>query len=149
MLSRSKISLGTGNAMSRAEGNLTAAQYEIMQVVWNQGDAGASVAEIWQAIARRRAIGRTTVLNLVDRLEKRGWLIRSEQQRPVRYVASQDRSDTNAALAEAFVKDFFGGSASGLVMSLVGSQQLTRDELQHLWVCFEQLLRDSRKNEGK
>jgi len=58
------------------KGSLTAAQYEIMAAVWNAGDAGVTVAEIWQAIAESRTIGRTTVLNQVDRLEKRGWLRR-------------------------------------------------------------------------
>src|SRR5262245_48873976 len=62
--------------MREPKGSLTAAQYEIMDAVWNAGAEGVSVADIWQAISHARAIGRTTVLNQVDRLEKRGWLKR-------------------------------------------------------------------------
>ena len=56
------------------EGNLTPVQYEILQVIWDGDDAGSTVAEIWREISKSRSVGRTTILNLVDRLEKRGWL---------------------------------------------------------------------------
>jgi len=43
--------------MPEPKGSLTAAQYEIMAVVWKAGDAGVTVAEIWQVIAECRTIG--------------------------------------------------------------------------------------------
>ena len=46
--------------MAEPRGSLTAAQYEIMEAVWNVQDAGATVADIWQGIAASRDIGRTT-----------------------------------------------------------------------------------------
>ena len=58
------------------EGALTAAQFEIMEFVWKHGRRGATVAEVWQEISKTRDVARTTVLNLVDRLERRGWLRR-------------------------------------------------------------------------
>ena len=124
--------------MTDVEGNLTATQYEILEAVWNHGDNGASVAEIWRAVLDRRSVGRTTILNLVDRLEKRGWLVRRESHRPVRYVAARDRSRTNSLLAGSFVDDFFGGSASGLVMSLLGAERLTNEEIEHLRSVLDQ-----------
>ena len=135
--------------MTDVEGNLTATQYEILEVVWNHGGHGASVAEIWRAILNRRSVGRTTVLNLVDRLEKRGWLVRRDGQRPVRYVAARDRSRTNSLLAGSFVDDFFGGSASGLVMSLLGAERLSHEEIEHLRSVLDQAktVRSAKKGE--
>jgi len=49
------------------EGDLTPAQYELLAVAWNGPAGGMTVAEIWQAVADRRGVTRTTVLNLVDR----------------------------------------------------------------------------------
>ncbi|MFB3111017.1 MAG: BlaI/MecI/CopY family transcriptional regulator [Gemmatimonadales bacterium] len=69
-----------GSVMVVPEGNLTPAQYEILQVIWGGDEEGATVAEIWQEISKLRSVGRTTVLNLVDRLEKRGWLTRRQVQ---------------------------------------------------------------------
>ena len=118
--------------MPTPEGSLTSAQHEIMDVVWENADQGATVAEIWQAIGARRRVGRTTILNLVDRLEKRGWLVRRDRQKPCHYLAALGREETAALLARDFVDDFFAGSAGNLVMSLLGSQRLKPEEVEQL-----------------
>lgn len=118
--------------MSEAEGGLAPAQYEIMQVVWTHGESGATVVEIWQAIGQRREVTRTTILNQVDRLEKRGWLSRHQQEGVYRYVATVDQTAASQRLAAEFVDDFFGGSASSLVASLLGDKRLDKPEVQEL-----------------
>jgi predicted transcriptional regulator len=131
------------------EGRLTPAQYEIMEVVWDAGRTGASVADVWQAVSSRRSLARTTILNLVDRLEKRGWLKRREQDGANRYVAAVTRDRTNAALASGFVQEFFGGSASNLVMSLLGTEQLDAGEIQRLRRLLAEAAPKSSRSEGR
>jgi len=114
------------------KGNLTPTQHEILEALWQRGSAGATVAEIWQVISAERPVGRTTILNLVRRLERRGWLVRRRGQGADRYLAAVSRQQTAALLANSFVDDFFGGSASNLVMSLLGSGQLNPDEIRRL-----------------
>ena len=115
------------------EGTLTPVQYEILDLVWAAGKNGATVAQIWQQITPQRRVARTTVLNLVDRLEKRGWLRRVDDvEGPNRFVAAVDRQRTKTALAREFVHDFFDGSAGNLVMSLLGSNRLTTEEVDEL-----------------
>jgi BlaI family penicillinase repressor len=118
--------------MTGPEGTLTAAQHEILEVVWNGSAAGATVAEIWHSIGARRPVTRTTVLNQVDRLEKRGWLQRHEHEHGFRYAATRSRQDAASGLATEFVDSFFGGSASDLVMSLLGASKLDSDEIKKL-----------------
>jgi predicted transcriptional regulator len=118
--------------MTKPEGSLTAAQHEIMEVVWESEGRGATVTEIWEAIAARRGIGRTTILNLVDRLERRGWLVRRDRKKPCHYLAALDRGKTADFLAGGFVDDFFAGSATNLVMSLLGSKRLKPGEIEQL-----------------
>jgi predicted transcriptional regulator len=118
--------------MANPKGSLTSAQHAILEVVWESAPGGATVAEIWQAIAARRPVGRTTILNLVDRLEKRGWLVRRDRRKPCHYLAALGREETAALLAHGFVADFFAGSASNLVMSLLGSQRLKPQEIEQL-----------------
>ena len=124
-------------------GSLTPTQYEIMEVVWECPPAGATVAEIWREIAATRSVTRTTVLNLVDRLEKRGWLVRCESKGGNRYRAAASRQKTAALIAGDFVDDFFGGSATDLVMSLLGSKRLDPGEIERL----RRLLRDDANDE--
>ena len=118
--------------MPKPEGNLTPVQHEIIEVIWDRGRSGASVAEIWEAVSQSRQVVRTTVLNLVDRLEKRGWLRRKPGPGANRYVAALGRDKASAMLASDFVDEFFGGSAGNLVMSLLGSGRLDADEITRL-----------------
>src|SRR5688572_25335472 len=107
--------------MPAPKGNLTAAQYEIMAAVWQAGDQGVSVADIWQVIGQARSIGRTTVLNQVDRLEKRGWLRRLTGDGPTRFRATLSQEDASQQLVAGFVADYFQGSTVELVSALLGS----------------------------
>ena len=125
-------------------GTLTAAQHEILEVVWETDDLGSTVAEIWGRIGRHRQVTRTTILNQVDRLEKRGWLKRYEHREGFRYVASKPRRQVASGLAIEFVNSFFGGSASELVMSLLGSKKLSTAEISKLKALLESRL--SRRN---
>src|SRR5262245_13327116 len=107
--------------MTSPKGNLTAAQYEIMAAVWGAGDDGVTVAEIWQTISAARPIARTTVLNQVDRLEKRGWLRRLPGDGATRFGAGLSRADASQQLVAGFVSDYFQGSTVDLVSALLGS----------------------------
>lgn len=118
--------------MVKPEGSLTPVQHEIVEVLWNAGDAGATVTQIWEVIGQRREVARTTVLNLVDRLEKRGWLKRRKREGQFHYFAAIDRQATSQRVATEFVEDFFGGSASDLVMSLLGAKRLKPQEVERI-----------------
>ncbi len=49
---------------------LSEAQMEIMNVVWDRGEA--TVADVWKVLAARRAVARSTVLTMLTRLEEKG-----------------------------------------------------------------------------
>lgn len=118
--------------MRGPEGKLTPAQYEILEAIWAAGRDGATVAAIWEAVSARREVGRTTILNLVDRLEKRGWLMRRKDGGAFRYLATVDRDATARAVAGEFVDEFFGGAADQLVLSLLGSKRLRPEDLERI-----------------
>lgn len=123
--------------MKTPEGSLTPTQHEILEVVWDAGDSGATVTGIWEAIAENRDVARTTVLNLVDRLEKRNWLRRRKREGAYRYFATIDRETTAQRMASETVDGFFGGSAAELVMSLLGSKRLSADDIKRLRQLFD------------
>jgi len=129
--------------MAAPKGNLTPAQYEIMSTVWAADDRGLTVAEIWQAIARERAIGRTTVLNQVDRLERRGWLRRIADDGPSRFRATISQEDASQQLVAGFLSDYFQGSTTDLMSALLGSDacELTRSEVDRLRKLLGQVRR--------
>ena len=131
--------------MATPEGKLTPVQFEIMQLIWNSAQ-GLTIGEIWDAIRAGRDVSRTTALNLVDRLEKRGWLKRRKDQGVYRYSAAVQRQSAEAQLAAEFVHEFFDGSAANLVMSLLGSQWISNADIQRLKKLMdEKVVRSTRK----
>ena len=118
--------------MPDPEGKLTAVQHQIMQVLWQRGENGATASEIWQQICADRAVGRTTVLKQIQRLEHRRWLQRKADAGVACYVAALDQQQTAKMLAAEFVDDFFGGSLSDLMMSVLGSRNIRASDIQRL-----------------
>ncbi len=120
------------NRMVTPDGSLTLAQHEILEAIWNGPSNGLTVTEIWHEISMRRKITRTTILNQVDRLEKRSWLRRKKHEDGFRYLATRNRQETTQSMAEEFVDSFFQGSASELVMCLFGSKKLKPADVTRL-----------------
>ena len=135
--------------MPKPEGSLTSTQYEILEVIWERGADGATVVEIWQALSENRSVGRTTILNHVDRLEKRCWLKRRDDASPLHYVAAQNRETTLSQLTGRFVNDFFGKSPLDLVMNLLGSERLKLEDIDQLRRLLEADSSKRRAKEGK
>ncbi len=134
--------------MPTPEGKLTPVQFEIMQLIWNSTQ-GLTIGEIWEAIRAGRAVSRTTVLNLVDRLEKRAWLKRRKDQGVFRYAAAVPQQSVEAQLAADFVEEFFAGSAANLVMSLLGSQRISKADIQRLKRLMDEKASGSTRNQGE
>jgi len=113
-------------------GKLAAVQHQIMQVVWQRGEHGATASEIWQAVCAERTVGRITVLKQIQRLKNRNWLRRVPGEGVVRYVAALERDETARMLAAEFVDSFFGGSLSELVLRVVDARGITAGDMQRL-----------------
>jgi predicted transcriptional regulator len=134
--------------VTRPEGKLTPAQFEIMEIVWDS-PAGITVADIWKVISGRRDVGRTTILNLVDRLEGRSWLKRRKSGSVYQYTAAVDRETAAGQAATEFVQDFFGGSAAELVMSLLGSRRMSQAEVERLRKVLDEQTTSKRAPRGE
>jgi predicted transcriptional regulator len=109
---------------------LTAGQMEIMNVVWDLGDA--TVAEVWEALSARRKVARNTVLTLMTRLEQKGWLRRRAEGAAFRYSSRRPRADTQRGLVRRLVDTAFGGAADGLVMALLEGRGVSREEAERI-----------------
>jgi predicted transcriptional regulator len=111
-------------------GGLSEAQLEIMNVVWDRGEA--TVAEVWKALSGRRSVARNTVQTMIARLEEEGWLRHREEGAAFTYQATRPREATLRQLVRRVVRTAFGGSAEGLVLALVEDEGLTAEEAQRI-----------------
>lgn len=109
---------------------LSDAQLEIMQIVWQHKEI--TVSDVWQELESRRPVARNTVLTVMDRLEKRGWMAKRSVGNTHLYRATISQSETLGDVVERFVDTVFGGSAESLVMALLEGRGVSPDEARRI-----------------
>jgi predicted transcriptional regulator len=111
------------------------AQVEVLNIIWDRGEA--TVGEVWQAFAAQRPVARNTVVTLVSRLEEKGWLRRRTEGNVLRYSALVPRQAAQRQIAQRLVDTAFGGSTEGLIMTLLGSGDLSEGEAERIRAMLE------------
>ena len=114
----------------RSRPPLSESQLEIMQLVWDGGEV--TVTDVWKALAKRRPVARNTVLTLMERLVRKGWLKRKSEGPTYVYAAAAARADTLGQVVHRLVDAAFAGSADGLVSALVEGRGLSVEEVQRI-----------------
>jgi BlaI family transcriptional regulator, penicillinase repressor len=109
---------------------LSDAQMEIMNAVWDRGEA--TVADVWKALGARRKVARSTVLTMLMRLQEKGWLCCDEEGHAFRYRATVPREATLGQMVSRLVDKTFGGSAEGLVMALLHGRGVSKEEARRI-----------------
>lgn len=113
------------------------AQVEVLNILWDRGEA--TVGELWQAFSAQRPVARNTVLTLVTRLEEKGWLRRHEEGNVLRYSAVVPKQTALRQFARRLVDTAFGGSAEGLIMTLLGGGDLSEGEADRIRGMLEKV----------
>lgn len=109
---------------------LSDAQLEIMNVIWDRGEA--TVGQVWRELKSRRQVARNTVLTVITRLEEKGWLRHRAEGNAFVYSAVHPRQAALADLAHKLIDGAFGGSAAGLVMTLLEGGRLSAAEAKRI-----------------
>ena len=119
----------------------TDAELEILQVIWLHGPV--SVRFVNDELNRKKRVGYTTTLKLMQIMREKGLLMRSEDGRKHIYYVVLKEKEAKNLLLDKFVKTAFGGSAMDLVMQALGNHQTTPDELEELKALIDKIERDS------
>jgi len=109
---------------------LSAAQLEIMNVIWQYREA--TISEVWRELQQRRKIARATVQTMVFRLEEKGWLKHREVGQAFMFSAAVDQEETRRNLVTSLCDRAFDGSAAGLVWALLDDRGVGKKELERI-----------------
>ena len=109
---------------------LTPAQGEIMEIIWERGEVSAT--EVRRVLARTRKVARNTVRTLLERMEEKGWITHREDGRTFLYSAAQPRQVTIGQKVQQVVETVCGGSAEALVTALLDYRGLNSQELERI-----------------
>ncbi|OGQ56560.1 MAG: hypothetical protein A3J24_02385 [Deltaproteobacteria bacterium RIFCSPLOWO2_02_FULL_53_8] len=100
-----------------SQGVIGSLELEILEALWLR--AGASGKEVFEAIKRRRAIALTTVLTVLERLTKKGFVRRAMGESVYLYYPSRSRDEFAALVSHDVLKGIMEISASGACASFV------------------------------
>ncbi len=114
---------------------LSEAQLEIMQVVWSSGEV--TVTDVWSVLVKRRAVTRNTILTLMDRLTKKGWLKRRSQGNTHCFQATTSRATTLGSVVQRLVDAAFAGSADELVLALLEGRGVSNEEAARIRLLID------------
>ena len=114
---------------------LTNLQMDVMQVLWQQGEA--TVAQVHNALQDERQLAMTTVATLLSRLEKYGLLTHRAQGRQYVYRPSVSRSEVRRSQLTDLIDQFFHGNPADLVYHLINEAEVDDEDLARLQKLIE------------
>jgi predicted transcriptional regulator len=96
-----------------------------------------AVREVVSEYGEANGLARTTVLTMLERLRKKGFLHRSRTDGVFQYTVASEQSDVLHDIVESFVQKTLGGSLTPFVAYLTQSKNLRREELDALRKVIE------------
>jgi BlaI family transcriptional regulator, penicillinase repressor len=103
-------------------------ELEIMQAIWDLGEA--TVKEIQEHLPGNQHYN--SVLTIIRVLEKKGHLTHSEEGRAYIYRAKEHQDKSRHRAIGQVIKQIFGGSAMSLVLSLIETGELTKQDIDDI-----------------
>ena len=116
----------------------TKSELEILQVLWQHGPS--TVRFVNDTLNEQgREINYTTTLKLMQIMAEKEILKRDESSMKHIYIPAQEEQKTKGYLLNRFVDTMFNGSASQLMMQLLGNKKPSKKELQELKKLLDKL----------
>jgi predicted transcriptional regulator len=118
--------------------NLSPANFEIMKIVWEKGEA--TINDVFEGINTRRAdkLRRTTIQVQMNRLEEYGWLKHRQEGRTFYYTAVQEKQKTRRDIVMDIKERVFSGSPAELVKCLFDASRLKPGDIKELRQLLDQ-----------
>jgi predicted transcriptional regulator len=114
---------------------LSGREYAILKLLWERGPL--TVREVRDELASGRDDGDeeipyTTVLSLLQLMEKKGHVVHEAEGKSYRYKAKVPRARTTRLVIRDFVSRFFDGSTEALLMGLAESPDVSPEVWEKL-----------------
>ena len=115
----------------------TESEMEILQILWKEGDA--SVRHVNQILIQKREVGYTTTLKLMQIMLEKGLVKRNTDARSHIYSAAVSEDLVKEQMLDRFLNKTFRGSASALVMQVLGNHSASPEELEEIKALIQKL----------
>ncbi|HEX8609514.1 MAG TPA: BlaI/MecI/CopY family transcriptional regulator [Pedobacter sp.] len=115
----------------------TRAELEILQVLWEFGPS--TVRFVNDKLNEQRDVNYTSTLKQMQIMVEKGILKRDESQMKHIYIPVEAEQKTKDQLLSRFVNTLYKGSASNLVMQVLGNADTSKEDLESIKELLKKL----------
>jgi predicted transcriptional regulator len=109
---------------------LTEAELRLMKILWERGEL--AVGELVAAMPEGSVLAYNSVLTTIRILEKKGYVQHRQEGRAFIYSPCVAEQEAERSEVRHIMQRFFGNSRERLLLSLLGDDEVTPEELQRL-----------------
>jgi predicted transcriptional regulator len=117
----------------------TDSELEILSVLWNFGPSTVRVVN--EILNKKREMGYTTTLKLMQIMFEKGLVERNENERSHIYSAAIKEKDIQKVLLDKLLETAFSGSAAKLVLQALGNSRTSKEDLKKIREYINQIER--------
>jgi predicted transcriptional regulator len=121
--------MSKGNKNSNEFIEPTKSELEILQVLWQNGPSTVRVVND-QLNEQRREVNYTSTLKLMQIMVEKGILKRDESSMKHVYEPVLEEQKAKSYLLDRFIDSMYQGSASSLMMQLLGNKKTSKKEVE-------------------
>ena len=109
---------------------LTKAELRLMKVLWTRGES--TVSDMVSATASDGELAYNSVLTTIRILETKGYVHHRQEGRAFLYSSAVGEDEASRSEVRQLLQRFFGNSRERLLLSLLGDDEVTPEELHRL-----------------
>ena len=108
----------------------TTSELEVLGILWSQGPL--SVREVHRQLSEEREVFYTTTLKTMQVMHSKGLLDRDTSERAHIYSPLVEKDDIERNMIDGLSQTMFSGSTAKLVISALGHNKPTLEELEQI-----------------
>jgi BlaI family penicillinase repressor len=122
-----------GAGMKRLRTPLTDAELRIMRILWSLPES--TVNDVVDRVGPPR-LARNTVMTMLGILERKGYVTHTAVGRTFVYRPLVDRETVRYSVIDDVVARFFDDSPKSLMLQLIGSERISKTDLEEIRTLF-------------
>lgn len=123
--------------MNKSQQQPTDSELEILSILWKHGPS--TVRFVNKELNKTRNVGYTTTLKIMQIMHEKNILSRDEKEKSHIYSSLIEENAIQKRLINKILDSAFRGSASQLIMQILGNHKTSRKELEEIRKLLDQL----------
>jgi predicted transcriptional regulator len=120
---------------------LTEAELRLMKILWRRGES--AVNDLVAAMPDGESLAYNSVLTTIRILEQKGYVEHRQEGRAFVYSPCVAEEEASRSEVKHLMSRFFGNSRERLLLSLLGDEEISAEELQQLKEAIQSAAHDN------